>query len=47
MDLLRRILNQSPRLNQTELQLSEARRNQIYMMHSDSWQHMRRELRLA
>lgn len=32
MDIFRRILTQTLRENQTKLQLSEMRRNQIYMM---------------
>jgi len=34
MDILRRFLAQSLRENQVELQLSEARRNQLYMLHA-------------
>jgi hypothetical protein len=45
--VLRRFLTMSLRELQTKLQLSEARRNQVYMMHFDNWQTMRRELKLA
>lgn len=34
MEDLRRFLKQSLRLNQNELQLSEARRNAVYMLHA-------------
>ncbi|WP_200879369.1 hypothetical protein [Microvirga sp. BSC39] len=47
MDLLRRFLTLSLRENQVELQLSEARRNQVYIMQFDNWQTMRRDLKLA
>jgi hypothetical protein len=47
MDILRRFLPLTLRENQTELQLSEARRNQVYMMQFDNWQTMRRNLKLA
>jgi hypothetical protein len=36
MDILYRFLTMSLRENQTELQLSEARRNQVYMMQYDN-----------
>lgn len=35
MEDLRRFLKQSLRLNQTELQLSEAKRDQLYMIHAE------------
>jgi hypothetical protein len=47
MDLLYRFLTMSLRELQTELQLSEARRNQVYMLQYDNWQTMRRDLKLA
>lgn len=47
MDLLLRFLTLTLRENQTLLQLSEARRNQVYMMQFDNWQTMKRDLKLA
>lgn len=47
MDILRRLLTQTLRENQTEFQLPEARRNQVYMMQYENWQTMRRGLKLA
>jgi hypothetical protein len=47
MDILRRFLIQTVRENREELQRSEARRNQVYMMQYDNWQTMRRDLKLA
>jgi hypothetical protein len=47
MDTLLRFLTLTLRENQTELQLSEARRNQVYMMQYDNWQTIRRDLKLA
>lgn len=47
MDLLRRFLTMPLRELQTALQLSEARRNQVYMMQFDNYQTMKRELKLA
>jgi len=47
MDTLRRFLTMSLRENQTELQLSEMRKKQIYILHHGNWQAMRRELKLA
>jgi len=47
MDQLRRFLTQTLRENQTELQLSEMRKKQVFMLHLDSQQAMRRELLLA
>jgi hypothetical protein len=47
MHLLCRFLTLTLRENQTEVQLSEARRNQVYMMQFDNWQTMRRDLKLA
>jgi hypothetical protein len=47
MDILRRFLSLTLREKLTELRLSEARRNQVYMMQYDDWQTMRRDLKLA
>ena len=47
MDLLRRFLTQTVPENREELQRSEARRNQVYMMQFDNWQTMKRDLKLA
>jgi hypothetical protein len=47
MDLLRRFLTMTLRENQTCLQLSEARRNQVYMLKHDEMRGMSRELLLA
>jgi hypothetical protein len=47
MDILRRFLTQTLRENQTELQLSEAGRNQVYIMQYDTWRTMRQNLKLA
>ncbi|MBD2750693.1 hypothetical protein IC232_29020 [Microvirga sp. BT688] len=47
MNIVRRFPTLTLRENQTELQLSEARRSQICMMQYDNWQTMRRDLKLA
>jgi hypothetical protein len=47
MVILRRFLSMTLRENLTELQLSEARRNQVYMMQYDTWRTMRQNLKLA
>jgi hypothetical protein len=47
MDLLRRFLTLTLRENQTELQLSEMRKRQMFMLQHDSLQAMKRDLRLA
>jgi hypothetical protein len=47
MDILLRFLTQTLRENQIELQLSEMRKKQVFMLHLDSEYSMRRELLLA
>lgn len=47
MDILRHFLTMSLREWQTERQLSEAMRNQVYMVQHDNRQTMRRDLKLA
>jgi hypothetical protein len=47
MDILHRFLSLTFRENLTELRLSEARRNQVYMMQYDDWQTMCRDFKLA
>jgi len=47
MDILYRFLTMPLRELQTELQLSEMRKKQVFMLHLDSQDVMRRELLLA
>jgi hypothetical protein len=47
MDILRRFLTMPLRELKTELQLSEMRKRQVFMLHLDSQDAMRRELLLA
>ncbi len=47
MDILLRFLTQTLRENTEELQRSEMRLKQVYMMQHDNWQTMRRDLKLA
>jgi hypothetical protein len=47
MGILGRFLTLSLRENRTELQLSEARRDRVYMMQFDNQPAMKRELKLA
>jgi hypothetical protein len=47
MDTLYRFLGMPLRELQTELQLSEMRKKQVFMLHLDSQYAMRRELLLA
>jgi hypothetical protein len=47
VDILLRFLTQTLRENQTQLQLSEMRKRQMYMLQHDSQDAMRRGLLLA